>query len=217
MKPIICGIKATTLTPFSYHSLMVQDGSATLPELISDRAVAFGLAACLGMINRSVALPPKDYQTHLRIMPWRTSVFFTDNPRLLPPLQHYTNLDGEGGFRNSLNEAVNKGNFQRYYRIQEVPHHQKFYGAIFGFDPFEYARQIEPGRKDRLVIRIGLHRNGMVRLESADVEEVYLNVHTAAQYFNRDELKMSRYILHSLQITPAMLVQEALDEVMQWN
>ncbi|OAD21989.1 hypothetical protein THIOM_002227, partial [Candidatus Thiomargarita nelsonii] len=32
------GIRATTLTPFAYHSLMVQGGSATLPELIGDRA-----------------------------------------------------------------------------------------------------------------------------------------------------------------------------------
>ncbi len=216
MKPIVCGIKATTLTPFSYHSLMVQDGTATIPELISDRAIAFGLAACLGMINRSVALPTKNYQAHLRILPWRTSVFFTDNPRLLSPLQRYTNLDGEGGFRRELDTATRSGNFKRYYRIQEVPHNQEFYGAIFGFDPFEYAGQIEPGRKDILVIRIGLHRNGMVRLEPADVKEVCLNAHTAGQYFNQ-ELDMSRYILHSLQITPAMPVQKALEKVMQWK
>ncbi len=217
MKPVSCGVKATTLTPFCYHSLMVQSGTATLPELVSDRAVAFGLAACLGMMNRSVALPPKDYRKHLRMLPWRTSVFFTDDPCLLPPLLRHTNLDGEGGFQENLRKATASGNFKTHYHIQEVPHAQVFYGAIFGFDPFEYAESIEPGRERKLVIRIGLHRNGMLKLEPADVKEVYLNAHTAGMYFGRDELRVSRYLLHSLQITPSMPVQKALDEVMQWK
>ncbi len=61
MKINAIGIRATTLTPFAYHSLMVQGGSATLPVLISDRAIAFGLAATLGILQASVALPNKDY------------------------------------------------------------------------------------------------------------------------------------------------------------
>lgn len=216
MKSVICCVKATTLTPFSYHSLMVQSGSATLPDLISDRAIAFGLAACLGMMNRSVALPSKDYRKHLSILPWRASVFFTDHPRLLPPLLKHTNLDGEGGFHEGLRQATSSGNFKRYYHIQEVPHDQMFYGAIFGFDPFEYAEKFEPGRERKLIIRIGLHRNGMLKLEPADVKEVCLNAHTAGRYFER-ELSVSRYLLHSLQITRKMPVQEALEEVMQWK
>lgn len=62
MKAIITGIQAETLTPFAYHSLMVQGGSSTLPELISDQAIMFGLAATLGMMHASVCLPPKGYR-----------------------------------------------------------------------------------------------------------------------------------------------------------
>ena len=60
MKSIAVGIQAETLSPFAYHSLMVQGGSATLPEVISDQAIMFGLAATLGMMHASVCLPPKD-------------------------------------------------------------------------------------------------------------------------------------------------------------
>ena len=59
MKAITTGIQAETLTPFAYHSLMVQGGTSTLPELISDQALMFGLAATLGKIYFSplAALP----------------------------------------------------------------------------------------------------------------------------------------------------------------
>ncbi len=56
-------VKAQTLSPFAYHSLMVQSGTATLPELIGDQAMAFGLAATLGMTSARVALPKKNYKT----------------------------------------------------------------------------------------------------------------------------------------------------------
>ena len=41
-------ICAETLTPFVYHSTAVPNGTATLPEIIGDRALAFGLAAAMG-------------------------------------------------------------------------------------------------------------------------------------------------------------------------
>ena len=96
---IAVGVKATTLTPFAYHSLMVQSGTATIPQLISDAAIAFALAASLGMAKASVALPPKDYRRDWRAVPWRTSIFETDNPRLLPPLTRRRNLDAEAGLQ----------------------------------------------------------------------------------------------------------------------
>lgn len=209
MRAIACGIKATTITPFSYHSLMVQSGSATLPELISDRAVAFGLAAGLGMMNRSVALPPKDYKKHLAALPWRAPVFFTEHPRLLPPLLRYTNLDTEGGFPKKLDDVTRKGNFKRFYHIQEVPQDQEFYGALFGFDPFAQTGL------DYLIIRIGLQRNGMIKLEPFDVPRVCLNASTAALF--KRELGVSRYILHSIQVTAPMPIEEALEEILQWR
>ena len=103
MKPDPIGVTAETLTPFAYHSLMVQSGTATLPELISDRAVAFGLAAALGMTVARVGLPAKNYRQHIGAMPWRTSVFLTDSPRLLPPVTRRLNLDAEAGFQKKRN------------------------------------------------------------------------------------------------------------------
>jgi len=213
MNQIKIGITAETLTPFCYHSLMVQNGTATLPELIGDRAIAFGLAATLGMLSSSVVLPKKDYRSHLKAMPYRTSVFTIatefNQPRLLPPLVRRLNLDEEGGYPPK-HIASGIGNLRTFFQTQEVPHGQKFKGALFGFDPFQ-----ETG-KNELVIRIGLHRNGMVLLKRSDsISQVYLNAATAA-LFNQT-LPVNRYCLHSLQITPGYSLTEAWQEVSQWD
>jgi hypothetical protein len=209
MDTIAIGVKATTLTPFAYHSLMVQSGTATLPELLGDRAVAFGLAATLGMLRASVVLPKKDYQGHMRAMPWRCSCFITDKPRLLPPLIRRLNLDEDGGYKRKIQNIAKKGNLGVFHQIQEVPHGQIFRGAIFGFDPFARAKQ------DNLVIRVGLHRNGMVLLEKdMSVRQVRLNAATAALF--KRELSVERYCLHGLQLSPWYSLKDALNEVVQW-
>jgi len=209
MDTIAIGIKATTLTPFAYHSLMVQSGTATLPELLGDRAIAFGLAATLGMLRASVALPKKDYHAHLRAMPWRTSCFTTDKPRLLPPLIRRLNLDEDGGYKRKIQDIAKKGNLGVFHQIQEVPHEQIFNGAIFGFDPFAHTKQ------EKLVIRVGLHRNGMVLLEkNKTVSKVRLNAATAALF--KRELSVERYCLHGLQLSPWYSLKEAQEEVVRW-
>lgn len=206
------GVIAQTLTPFCYHSLAIQSGSATIPELIGDRAIAFGLAATLGMMNASVALPPKDYRQHLQAMPYRTSVFVTQQPKLLPPILRRLNLDTEGSYDEAIRNVVKRGNLATFFQTQEVPPGQQFHGAIFGFDPFKYA-----GREE-LVIRIGLHRNGMISLKKAEdpkVNTVYLNAATAA-LFGR-ELPVKRYFLHGLQLTPEYTLKKAWEETQQWQ
>ena len=213
---IAIGIKATTLTPFAYHSLMVQSGSATLPELISDRAIAFGLAATLGWLRASVALPPKNYHAHLGAMPYRTSVFMTASPRLLPPLVRRLNLDAEGGLKWKTQNVAKKGNLKDFYQIQEVPAEQEFTGAIFGLDPFAYAEKVMHQKVNKLVIRVGLHRNGMLLLEKEPkIQQVRLNVATAA-LFKRD-LPVERYCLYGLQLSPQYALAEAVTEVEQWQ
>lgn len=209
MKATITGIQAETLTPFAYHSLMVQGGSSTLPELISDQAMMFGLAATLGMMQASVCLPTKDYRRDLEAMPWRASVFTTQTPQLLPPLTRRLNLEEEAGFRKRHYDVTSKGNFKTYFSTQEVPAGMTYQGALFGFDPF-----VETGRHE-LVIRIGLHRNGMVRLTPTKVEQVQLNAATA-HLFGR-ELSVERYLLYGIQLTPKMSCQDALAEVKQWK
>lgn len=209
MKSIITGIEAETLTPFAYHSLMVQSGTATLPELISDNALMFGLASTLGMMRNSVCLPQKDYQRDLEAMPWRASVLTTNQPRLLPPVARRLNLEEEGGMKQKLYAVTSKGNLKTYFFTQEVPPGVVFNGALMGFDPFQYSGQ------DELIIRIGLHRNGMVRLRRKKVEQVRLNAATAA-LFGR-ELAVERYLLYGLQLTANMPVKQALQEVQQWS
>jgi hypothetical protein len=209
VKPWV-GLHAETLTPFAYHSLAVQGGTATLPELIGDNALAFGLATALGYARAAVALPNKDYRRDLLAMPWRASVLTADDPRLLPPLARRLNLEEECGLPKKLQDAVAKGNMKQFWTIQEVPPGQKFRGALFGLDPFA-----ETGR-ETLVIRIGLHRNGMLRLQrAADSAPVRLNAATAA-LFGR-ELPVERFLLYGLQLTPWMPPAEAAGEVAQWK
>jgi hypothetical protein len=206
---IAVGVKATTLTPFAYHSLMVQSGTATIPQLISDAAIAFALAASLGMAKASVALPPKDYRRDWRAVPWRTSIFETDNPRLLPPLTRRRNLDAEAGLQKKVQDVARKGNLKDFFSTQEVPPGQVFTGAVFGTDPFELSGESE------IVARVGLHRGGMVRLEKTTVANVCLNAATAALF--DQELPVSRYLLHTLQLTPPMDLNLAGDAVLQWK
>lgn len=208
MKNISVCIQAETLTPFAYHSLMVQSGTATLPELISDNAIMFGLASSLGMMNASPCLPDKNYRRDLEAMPWRASVFTTSNPQLLPPMARRINLGEEAGFKDKHYKVTSKGNFKDYFFTQEVPPGVRFQGALFGFDPF-----IHTGL-DEIVIRIGLHRNGMVRLRKQDTDHVRLNAATAHR-FNR-VLSVDRYLLYGIQLTEPMPIKAAKKEALTW-
>ena len=180
-----------------------------MPELISDNAIAFGLASTLGMMNASVALPKKDYLRDWQAMPWRTSVFTTDTPRLLPPLIRRLNLTEEAGYKEKIQNVTKKGNLKDYFMTQEVPPGIVFTGAVFGYDPFVKSGQ------DELVIRIGLHRNGLVRLQKTEVESVRLNASTAALF--GQELNVERYLLYGLQLTGFMPVKEAMQTVKSWS
>lgn len=213
MKTLAIPIEARTLTPFCYHSLAVQSGTATLPELISDRAVAFGLAAAMGMTAARVALPKKDYRAHLAAMPFRTSVFMTDHPKLLPPLTRRLNMDAECGFQKRLNDIARKGNLKDFFHTQEVPPGQIFKGVIFGLDNYN---PFEESKTNELVIRVGLHRSGMVALKRReDTFGVRLNASTGA-LFDR-ELAVERYCLHYIQLSPLMDAEDAGKEVAQWT
>lgn len=203
-------LKATTLTPFAYHSLAIQSGTATLPELISDTAISFGLAASLGMMAARVALPRRDYLRDLRAMPYRSAVFTTAHPELLAPLVRRLNLDAEAGLQKKVQDVAYKGNLKEFFQIQEVPEGQVFHGALFGLDPFQHTGEAE------LIIRIGLHRYGMVRLEPApEVTAVRLNAATA-HLFART-LPVERYALYNLQLTETKFLDEAAAEVAQWT
>ena len=116
-------------------------------------------------------------------------------------------------FKKKTQDVAKKGNLKDFFYTQEVPPYQKFTGIILGlegFDPFEYAGE------DELVIRVGLHRNGMVKLKKKKVlPPVRLNASTAALF--DQELPVDRYCLHSLQLSPFMAPSEAAGELIQWK
>jgi len=205
----ITPIKATTLTPFSYHSLMVQGGTTTLQGVISDTAIMYGLCSTLGFMRNTVVLPSKDYKRDLLNMPLRASVFTDDNPSLLPPLYRRINLEEEGGYKKQVQDTVKKGNLGAFHQIQEVNIGQIFRGALFGFDIFQYTGL------DEVVIRVGLHRNGMIKLERGSVDSVRLNAHTA-KLFDCD-LDVDRYMLHNIQLTSCLSLPDASNIVSDWR
>jgi hypothetical protein len=204
-------IKATTLSPFNYGHLAVQGGVATIPEVIPDRAICFALCAALGMMSPRLALPAKDYRSHIGAMPWRASMLIADAPRLLPPIARRSDLGVEGGYPDKVRRAASSGNFKEFFTIQEVPPEQVFRGAIFGMDPF-----LVVNGSSSLVVRIGSNRTGMVLVERDDsVKSVRLNASTAA-LFGRP-LPAERYLLDEMQMTPELSLEDASAEVAQWN
>jgi len=143
-------------------------------------------------------------------MPYRCAVFTTGAPRLLPPLTRRLGLDAEAGYKEKIQNVAKKGNLKEFFLTQEVPAGQVFHGAVFGFDPFAATGQ------QALVIRVGLHRNGMVKLEpDRGVTHVRLNAATAA-LFSR-ELPVERYCLHGLQLTRPLPLDEAAEEAGCWG
>lgn len=207
---MILHVEAETLTPLSYHSVAIPSGTATIPDVITDSAICFGLANALGMMRATTVLPSKGYLRDLVSIPFRSSVFSTiDDPRLLAPLIRRNNLDAEGGIQKKFRAVADKGNWKDFFLIQEIPQGQRFNGCIFNFDPFEYCGL------DDIVIRVGLHRNGMLRLRKARGEfPVRLNAWTAG-LFGR-HLKVTRFLLFNIQLTPEMDTTEALEEVKKW-
>lgn len=168
------------------------------------------MSFALGKMSRSLVLPEKDVVGHIRQMPWRTSLFTTSTPRLLPPLARRSDLGVEGGYQNAVRRASGGGNFKEYFSIQEVPPYQVFTGLLVGdINPFKIAES------DSFCIQIGSNRTGMVRVEKHDVGEVKLNVATA-KLFGR-ELKCERFILDKIGMSTAMNVDVAANEMRQWH
>ena len=217
-------IRATTLTPFHYHSLAVPSGTATLAPYLADRAISYALASAMGALAASPALPKKDYLRDFRALPWLASVFEAREPRLMRPLGKRLNLDAEGGYQKRIHEATGTGNLKTWFFIQEVPPGTVYHGAIFGPDPFLLAGGVENRDVGRIVVRIGRHLGGMLaldRCESDDNDKVRLNAWTAdlAGYDvdNDPLMSVDVYALHDIQITAPMPLGSAAERVNAWR
>ena len=217
-------IRATTLTPFHYHSLAVPSGTATLAPYLADRAISYALASAMGALAASPALPKKNYLRDFRALPWLASVFEAREPRLMRPLGKRLNLDAEGGYQKRIHEATGTGNLKTWFFIQEVPPGTVYHGAIFGPDPFLLAEGIENRDVGRIVVRIGRHLGGMLaldRCETDDNDKVRLNAWTAdlAGYDvdNDPLMSVDVYALHDIQITAPMPLGAAAERVSAWR
>lgn len=211
------GLTATVIAPFHYHSLAVPGGTATQAGFLTDRQVCFALGAALGCLSRSPALPAKDYRRHMAALPFAASLFESRNPKLLPPLTKRLNLDDEGGLDINVQNATYTGNLKTFFAVQEVTPGVAFEGAVFGDDPFELAAAAEGRPVSDIVVRTGRHLGGMLLFQRAAIGTVRLNAHTAATFGAPMSKGMDVYVLHDLQATVRVSLDEAADIVGGWN
>ncbi|MCQ1060470.1 hypothetical protein LRP52_29005 [Photobacterium sp. ZSDE20] len=210
LKDEVVGVKAEVIAPFFYHSVPTESGSATITECISDTAFNFAIASTLGMLNGPCLPETVNYHRDIVSMPFRSSVLLSDDATLSPIQVRRLNLDAEAGIDRKINDGKSKGNYKDYYSIQQVSLGATYEGAIFGLNPFKHA-----GR-DKLVVRVGGHRQGMLLLTPTDVpDNIYLNAYTAG-VFER-EIAVSRYLLHTIQLSQPFTCREGLEEVRLWR
>lgn len=210
----VIGIKATLLTPLVFHGLMVDGGSSTIADVLSDKAMAFALAESLGWMPSGVALPTRpSYREHLSAMPFRASMFRPcpgfPAPRLGFPQARKLNIDAECGRPKDLDGVTKSGNVKDYFTVQEIQPGAVYEGMLWW--PSDHA-----SLPDEWVVRTGLGRQAMVKIEQVSPpEQVVLNAHTAA-LFDRP-LPCHKYYLHSLQSAPPCSVAEAVAELSCWH
>lgn len=211
--------KLTALTPWAWHGLAVPSGTSTLSDVVTDTAMAFATAMALGMGRRSPCLPTApDYQEHLAVLPFKTSLFIADQGnRLNRPIARRLNLDIECGLPKRVHIARSSGNIKDYYHIQEVRVGAEFYGSFLHADPFHIATQKYGDKVNYLVLRLGLGRNGVgVLQKSRRTEEVQLNLHTARLFNPNVNLAAGPYRLHNIQPSQPIRCEDALSVTSHW-
>lgn len=171
------GVRATLLTPLYYHGVYVPDGSATEPHILTDTAMVFALAAALGCSPTRFLREIPDYQTDLRVIPWRATLFLSTNAHLMAPVRHIIDTDREGGNTEAMQGNMASGNFKKTFYVHEIAPGAVYFGALYGPDPFVDAGE------EGVVVRMGVGRTGMVQLQQVPAaDEVVLNTATTALF-----------------------------------
>ena len=214
-------VRLETLTPHHYQSLAIPSGVASLSAQMADRSVAYGLAGAFGGLSASVALPTKDYRRDFAAMTWLASVFEAEEPRLMRPQGRRLNLDLEGGYQKSIQDATGTGNLKSWFFIQEIPPCTVYHGAVFGPDPFIMASEVEGTDVHHIVFRIGRHRGGLVRMVRGAPAEVRLNLHTGficgADVAHDRRLRVDIPALWDLQVSTPLPLETAGEIVAEWK
>lgn len=211
--------RLTTLSPWAWHGLAVPSGTSTLNDIVTDTAIAFATASALGMTPRSPCLPSTpNYREHLAVLPFKTTLFAGRDNRLNRPLARRLNLDAECGMPSSIHTARSSGNIKDYYHIQEVSIGSVFYGWFLHADPLKIAHETYAVKTDRLVVRLGLGRNGVGILErSTKSSDICLNLHTAQLFDAEINLEAGPYRLHNIQPSRPLEPDEALQITSHWS
>ena len=219
MSEAVFPFRLTALSPWAWHGLAVPSGTSTLNDVVTDTAMAFGTAAALGMTPRSPCLPSApDYRGHVAALPFKTTLFLGHDNRLNRPLARRLNLDAESGMPKSVDDARKSGNIKDYYHIQEVAAGSVFHGCFLHADPLRIAHEAYGARTERLVIRLGLGRNGVGLLERcADGHDICLNLHTARLFDPDVDLQAGPYRLHNIQPSTALETDVALRVTSGWS
>ena len=219
MTEAVFPFRLTALSPWAWHGLAVPSGTSTLNDVVTDTAIAFGTAAALGMTPRSPCLPSTpDYRGHLAALPFKTTLFLGSDNRLNRPLARRLNLDAESGMPKSVDDARKSGNIKDYYHIQEVAAGAIFFGCFLHADPLRIAHEAYGARIERLVIRLGLGRNGVGLLEPcASRHDICLNLHTARLFDPHVDLQAGPYRLHNIQPSQPLEADVALKVTSGWS
>ena len=218
MTEAVFPFRLTALSPWAWHGLAVPSGTSTLNDVVTDTAMAFATAAALGMMPRSPCLPSApDYARHLAALPFRTTLFLGRDNRLNRPLARRLNLDAECGMPRSVHDARNSGNIKDYYHIQEVAPGAEFHGSFLHADPLRMAFEAYGERRDRIVVRLGLGRNGVGLLEPCvEQSPVCLNLHTVRLFDPDANLPAGPYRLHNIQPSRSLAPDDALRMTAGW-
>ena len=214
-------VRLETLTAHHYQSLAIPSGVASLSTHMADRSVAYGLASAFGGLSRSVALPQKDYRRDFAAMTWLASVFEAKEPKLMRPQGRRLNLDQEGGYQKSIQDATGTGNLKSWFFIQEIPPNTTYYGAVFGLDPFVLASEVEGTDVRCIVFRVGRHRGGLVSMVRSDAADVRLNLHTGfacgADVMQDDRLRVEIPALWDMQVSTPLPLAMAGKVATEWK
>ena len=181
--------------------------------------MAFATAMALGMGNRSPCLPTlPNYKGHLSALPFKTSLFMgCRNNRLNRPIARRLNLDAECGLPRRVHAARSSGNIKDYYHIQEVRAGAEFNGSFLHADPLHIASEAYDYPVKRLIVRLGIGRNGVGLLEKIQqAKEIQLNLHTAQLFESNVSLKAGPYRLHNIQPSYPVTCEQALDVTSRW-
>ena len=219
MAEAVFPFQLTALTPWAWHGLAVPSGTATLNDVVTDTAVAFGTASALGMMPRSPCLPSApDYRNHLAALPFKTTLFLGHDNRLNRPLARRLNLDAECGMPKSMEDARKSGNIKDYYHIQEVSVGSVFHGSFLHENPLRVAHEAYGEPVEALVIRLGIGRNGVGILEPCtDGYDICLNLHTARLFDPDTDLQAGPYRLHTIQPSRPVEPDVALSLTARWT